>query len=251
MQTLVPAQLIIGAKEQLLAHAELLMQKTFCPTFDPSLGCFCSQCRRIKNRQHPSIIWISPEKDYTVDDLDIIFQRTRFALDPNETFFFILDKAHALTMATANKMLKVLEEPPAGYHFLLLTPNPDAIMPTIHSRCFVIDLGSVMSATGAAHPLLAFFLQADKRHDPFAFEQELKKQQLNDGQSVELLHLMVSIFTKKLHEHALNNQISASQNNAQYLTRVLEFLVDKMRKPPQSGSSEMFWKHLFLTFPWV
>ncbi len=139
----IPAQLIVGNQDLLASHVETMLQKTFCPTLTTNpeqSGCFCTECRKIKNRQHPFIVWIYPEKDYTVDDIEIIFDRVRFALDQDQKFFFILDKVQTLTASTANRLLKVLEEPPTGYHFILLTTNTEAILPTIISRCVVVEL---------------------------------------------------------------------------------------------------------------
>lgn len=47
----------------------------------------------------------------------------------------ILDEAHAMTRDGFNALLKVLEEPPPGSRFVLLTTEPGRILPTVASRC--------------------------------------------------------------------------------------------------------------------
>lgn len=47
----------------------------------------------------------------------------------------ILDPAEAMNTFTANALLKLLEEPPAGCSFLLLSSAPRKLLPTIRSRC--------------------------------------------------------------------------------------------------------------------
>jgi hypothetical protein len=227
------------------------MQQHFCPTIkaNPSdLGCFCAECRRIKNRQHPSIVWIYPEKDYTVDDIEIIFERTRFALDPDQHFFIILENAHTLTTTTANRLLKVVEEPPAGFHFLFLTTNREAILPTILSRCVVVPLQdeSAGSPDRFVHPLLQYFYRPELRNDPIGFEQELKKQKLTDTQSIELLDGMVTRLAQQLKDCYLNG---CDAHTHATLEAMIEQLMAAQRTPPQSGSSDIFWKWLFLTLP--
>lgn len=238
------AQLIVGSLMHLHAHVDAILQNIFCKRAqeaNKSLGCFCDECKKIKHRQHHAVVWMSPEKSYTVDDIQIIFDRVRFALDQGQQFFFILDNAQTLTTTTANRILKILEEPPQGYCFILLTTNIQAIMPTILSRCVVTDLTTLHAAqvTYEDHPLLAFF--SGSQSDPSSFEQELKKQALNEIESLELLQILIGSYTKKLH--------TADQKQQEYFWFVLAFLLAKMRKPPQQGSSDLFWKNLFLSFP--
>ncbi|MCA9076278.1 MAG: DNA polymerase III subunit delta' [Planctomycetaceae bacterium] len=47
----------------------------------------------------------------------------------------IIDDAQTMNAASANALLKTLEEPPPGSILFLLTPSVDAILPTIRSRC--------------------------------------------------------------------------------------------------------------------
>lgn len=47
----------------------------------------------------------------------------------------LISPAEALNVAAANALLKNLEEPPAGTHFLLISHRPQRLMRTIISRC--------------------------------------------------------------------------------------------------------------------
>ncbi len=49
--------------------------------------------------------------------------------------WILLEDAHRLNGPSANMLLKTLEEPPPGTHFLLVTHRPEAMLPTIRSRC--------------------------------------------------------------------------------------------------------------------
>jgi len=49
--------------------------------------------------------------------------------------FFIIDDAEKMNDAASNALLKTLEEPPATTHIFLITSRPDALLPTIRSRC--------------------------------------------------------------------------------------------------------------------
>lgn len=54
----------------------------------------------------------------------------------------ILEDAHLLTTEAANSFLKTLEEPPGNTIIILTAPNEDLVLPTIASRCQIIELGS-------------------------------------------------------------------------------------------------------------
>lgn len=47
----------------------------------------------------------------------------------------VLQEADRLTEEAANALLKILEEPPAGVTWILVTAFPAGLPPTIHSRC--------------------------------------------------------------------------------------------------------------------
>lgn len=50
----------------------------------------------------------------------------------------IINDAHQMGHEAANAMLKVLEEPPAHSLIILVSANPQALLPTIYSRCVEI-----------------------------------------------------------------------------------------------------------------
>ena len=237
----IPAHLIVGSPEQTLVFVEALLQKKLCPLAAGQPGCFCSTCRKIKAHQHHSAVWIFPEKGYTVDDVNIIFERTALALDEHENCFFILEKAQTLTSATANRILKVLEEPPCGYHFILLTDNLNALLPTIISRSMVTILEQGMGQA-TTNPLLTFFSPESTKRDSFGFEQELKKQHLSDGQSCDLVYELINQYSQRI-------KIVHEGHTYQHLSVTLEFLLKQAKKLPQSGSSELFWKNMYLSWP--
>ncbi|MBX9830887.1 hypothetical protein K2X40_02935 [Candidatus Babeliales bacterium] len=241
--TTIPTQLFVGTSDDTIAYAEHYVQKIFCPQARVS-DCFCTSCRQIKNRQHFGMVWICPENDYTISDIEIIFEKTAFGLDTNESFYFILEHAHTLNLAAANKLLKVLEEPPQGYHFILLTTNEHALLPTILSRCHVVRLQQ-STATTTMPALFTFFCDEKKRGLPLEFEQELRKAKLNDSTTTQMVNDMLHYFSQKL----IASYTSSEQIEKKYLEAVIVFLKEKLQKPPQSGSSLLFLKNLYLHFP--
>jgi DNA polymerase-3 subunit gamma/tau len=54
--------------------------------------------------------------------------------DAHQRKFVLIENAELMNEATRNSLLKVLEEPPPGVYFILMTARKSAIMPTILSR---------------------------------------------------------------------------------------------------------------------
>jgi DNA polymerase III subunit delta' len=53
----------------------------------------------------------------------------------------IIDSADEMNPAAANALLKLLEEPPANVTFLVISHQPQGLLPTIRSRCRALRLG--------------------------------------------------------------------------------------------------------------
>jgi len=79
------------------------------------------------------------KRSISVDQIRAMQQRlvTRPTLGPRRAI--IVDPADALEPSAANALLKSLEEPPAGTHFLLVAHRLGLLLPTIRSRCRVLQ----------------------------------------------------------------------------------------------------------------
>ncbi len=104
--------------------------------------CTCNPCRKILNGIHPDFITVDdPEKKTVSVDL-IRSARADIYIRPNEADrkIYLLPRAQDMRIEAQNALLKVLEEPPAYGLFLLLTDNPEKLLPTIRSRCVELKL---------------------------------------------------------------------------------------------------------------
>lgn len=52
-----------------------------------------------------------------------------------------------MRLEAQNALLKILEEPPEYAVFLLLTDNPNKMLPTIRSRCTALNLNALPEET--------------------------------------------------------------------------------------------------------
>lgn len=58
----------------------------------------------------------------------------------------LVDDAHQMNPQAANSILKILEEPPPGTHFLLIAPEVTQLLPTLRSRTQVIRFSPLSAA---------------------------------------------------------------------------------------------------------
>jgi len=78
----------------------------------------------------------TPEtQDISIDQIRVlVLARAAFAPHEGRAKVFIIRRAEELSVSAANSLLKTLEEPGQKTHFILLTSQPEALLPTILSR---------------------------------------------------------------------------------------------------------------------
>jgi DNA polymerase-3 subunit delta' len=231
-----PAQLWIGFNDALEQEVIGYAQKLFCA----SQGCgYCVICSQISTKQHHSMLWINPEKQYTLDDIAPIANTIAFTLEDKQHYFFILQKADFLTPTCANSLLKSIEEPPAGYHFILLAQRLESILPTIKSRCIVTTLHKTPPITTS--DLYDYFISTAPA-TPSAFLTILDQSKISERESIELIDALLVFWIDNFKTASVNNDIK-KQHQAE---KVITTLKQAINFPPMPGSSKILWKNLFL-----
>ncbi len=139
------AMLFVGPKGVGKAKvARALARGLHCATL-PGRGCgSCSTCRRIDADRHGGLEWIVPETTGARIKVEAARElATRLLLAPFEgdAHVVVFDPAEALTDQAFNILLKTLEEPRPGVHFVLIATSLDGLLPTILSRCAVVRFG--------------------------------------------------------------------------------------------------------------
>jgi DNA polymerase-3 subunit delta' len=118
-----------------------------CPEA-PGQGCGqCDTCRRIETGQHPDFVSLSPAtQQYVIDQAREVVALA--ATRPHEApaRVIVLDQADCLNPASANCLLKTLEEPFPGNYLVLVTSAPDRLLPTIRSRTQRVRFRSLQPA---------------------------------------------------------------------------------------------------------
>lgn len=79
-------------------------------------------------------------KRILASDVDDLIAQTYVKPLENERRVFVLNNAESMTVSAQNKLLKTLEEPPAGVIILLCVSNEYSLLPTVKSRVKRLDI---------------------------------------------------------------------------------------------------------------
>src|SRR5688572_12957226 len=111
----------------------------------------CVNCTRIAADQHPDVIRIAPDGEFTriwqlwsrPGHPPGALENLSFAPVAAPMRFYIFERADTLNDESANSLLKALEEPPPYVRFVLCAPSQTAVLPTILSRCQLLRFRQV------------------------------------------------------------------------------------------------------------
>ncbi len=132
--------LLTGSRENSLESESLrLAAILLCPGEGPEGR--CDSCRRVLSRIHPDLLLVEPQGVQI--RIDSVREAVAFgAGKPYEARrrVAVVRRADLLGPEAANALLKSLEEPGTHFHWILTTARPEALLPTIRSRCVAIPL---------------------------------------------------------------------------------------------------------------
>ena len=126
--------------------AKLLAAAILCGKSDAPCG-GCAVCRKVFDGNHPDFITVTDPEHKNIAVKIVREIRDDMFIRPNEADHKIYLFAQDLGIEGQNALLKVLEEPPSYGVFMLLTDNPEKILPTVRSRCTELNLQALSADT--------------------------------------------------------------------------------------------------------
>jgi DNA polymerase-3 subunit delta' len=179
--------------------ARALVQALACET-KKGEGCGqCDGCRRALKGTHPDVTWIfseveqlerklvgrsdldgTPSRDIKIGQVREL--QSRLSLTPlvMRRKAAVIVNAEVMTVPAQNALLKILEEPPSGSTLVLVTSAPDALLPTVRSRCTRIAF---------APPSLAAVAEAVKKEKGVSAEVAMLSARITGGDRKAALSL--------------------------------------------------------------
>ena len=129
-----------GSGKHTLAH--LLASAILCQGQHKPCG-VCGPCRKLAAGNHPDFITVEDPEHKNVAVKIVRQFREDVFIRPNESNYKIYLFPQELGTEGQNALLKILEEPPKYGVFILLTDNPEKLLPTVRSRCTELKLQSL------------------------------------------------------------------------------------------------------------
>jgi hypothetical protein len=154
-----------GTEADRLDTAMLLAAAILCEGRDAVRPCrTCRHCDKAFRHIHPDLQVIErlPDKrEILVDQIRAVREDAVSLPNDAEKKVYILHPADAMNPAAQNAILKLLEEPPSFVSLILTAETPAALLPTVRSRCALIQASSSVPAPDPkVFELIAAFWEA-------------------------------------------------------------------------------------------
>lgn len=189
----------------------------------------CRSCRQALSDNHPDIIRVTHEKPNTVSVDDIRAQvNSDVAIKPYSSPYkiYIINEAEKMNVPAQNVLLKTLEEPPEYVVILLLTASLEALLPTILSRCVVLNMKPVADALVRKY-LMEQLLVPDYKAEicvAFARGNVGRAKMLASSEDFENVKAEALALLKYIQDMELNEIIAAVKKISEYKLEINDYL---------------------------
>lgn len=109
-------------------------------------GCdSCSSCVKVNSDNHPDLMVVEPD-GASIKNAQIEALQEFMVIKPfeSEKKIAIVHLSHLMTESAQNRLLKVLEEPPAHAVLIFLTKHMEGLLETVKSRCQIVGFNGEM-----------------------------------------------------------------------------------------------------------
>ena len=177
----------------------------------------CHSCVQASSGSHPDIIMLAHEKPnaYSVDEIRSELVET-MDVKPYKSKYkiYIVPDADLISQQSQNTILKTIEEPPEYGIVILLCSNMDKLLPTVKSRCVVMDTRPVRELDMLEYLQKNMGLTEDKAHFCIDFAQgnmgKAIKLATND-EYAQVVETVVSVM-KKIHDLDVEDLTQSMEN---------------------------------------
>ena len=189
----------------------------------------CHSCKQALSSNHPDIIRVAHEKPNSISVDDIRAQvNNDVGIKPysGPRKIYIINEAEKMTPQAQNALLKTLEEPPSYAVILLLTANVNSLLPTILSRCVVLNMKPVADELVKKYLMEQLQVPDYKAEVCVAFARGNigKAKALASSEDFENVKAEALALLKYIQDMELNEVISAIKKITEYKLEINDYL---------------------------
>lgn len=126
-------------------------------------GCAtCEQCVAVRKKTHPDVVVMNTENvQVSVEEIKQLLREAYQRPAWGKWKIIIVEDYDRVSETSSNMLLKSIEEPPPHTVWLLCAPSATAVLPTIRSRCRLVQL-----ATPTISAVADLLVRRDEIEDP-------------------------------------------------------------------------------------
>ncbi len=264
--------LLVGESSKEIRNYSLILSKILiCPNKYTSECHECNICKRIDDANFPELEIIFPENG-VIKKERIINLRNIFNTESIEgkNGVYIINDVESLNSASANAILKFLEEPDSNVVAVFNTTNLNAVIPTIASRCQIIKINNIRTSYGVDFVKELTNLEEDEIYSVVSFVKKIEfnkalafaelkndfikkfdsKEKLNSAMLVMLL-LYKDILNYKVKGKNFYFEVNelkkmAEENKNDIISRKISFILENMEKIEYNVNVVLFMSNLLI-----
>ena len=222
---------IIGGDENsgrgTLAHC--FAKALQCENEDSESCGSCQSCKQAESGNHPDIIYVTHEKPniISVDEIrEQVVDSIQIKPYSSKYKIYIIKEGEKMTIEAENTLLKTIEEPPEYGIVIIITNNPEKLLPTIRSRCITITTKPVKEKDILDHLMNKYHIDEEKAQFAAEYAQGNlgKAVMLATNEEYEQLIKSVISLERDIFDMEMEDIAEAIQHCSSYKMNICDYL---------------------------
>lgn len=182
------------------------------------------------------INWFNTEEEsLKIKTVREVINQTSYGSYSGERSIYVILKADQSSIPAQNALLKIVEEPPHDSFMILTAAQPKQLLPTIHSRCLVINLQTQKKESQVSEEAQQIAQQILDPNFSYAAAIDLAEQYKNRAEAQQLLTELISYLHQNLTTDARQERI----------TKTLKILLECYQDLSQNLNTRLALEHSF------
>ncbi len=189
----------------------------------------CQSCLQAETMNHPDIITVTHEKPDVISVEEIRQQLVEsIGIKPYKSRYkiYIVPDAQLMNVQAQNALLKTIEEPPEYGVIMLLTSNIDKLLPTVTSRCMVLNTKPIRERDMLEYLVKELGLTEERAYFCLDFAQGNLGKAIKLAKNEEYSAIVDSVVNvlKKIHELDVDDLTTAVSHIEQFKLSIDDYM---------------------------